>query len=174
MAKVAFSKVTPIKAIDAKSIQLGEITVKVIQYLPVDDKAQLISELLSYTIDSTGAYNPMRLKIWFDVLLLKYYSDINITDKQLENVSKLYDALVINNIIDTVVENIPNNEYKMLWSSAVMCAKNIVNFNNSLVGMLNTINADYAIAKDDIDKTIDKIENPEALKTVKEILEKVG
>jgi len=40
--------------------------------------------------------------------------------------------------------------------------------------MINMINADYAIAKDDIDKTIEKIEDPEKLTTVKEILDKIG
>lgn len=174
MAKVAFSKVTPIKTIEPVIIKIGDIEITVIQYLPVDDKAQLISELLSYTIDSTGAYNPMRLEIWFKVLLIRYYTNINITDKQLENISKVFDALELNYVCDSVIKAIPTREYELLWDAAQKCANNIVSYNNSLAGMINMINADYAIAKDDIDKTIEKIEDPEKLTTVKEILDKIG
>jgi len=78
----------------------------------------LISELLSYTIDSTGAYNPMRLEIWFKVLLIRYYTNINITDKQLENISKVFDALELNHVYDSVIKAIPTREHELLWDAA--------------------------------------------------------
>lgn len=174
MAKVSYTKLTPIKKIEPINITINNVEISVIQYLPIDEKTDLISEVLNNVIDLTGQYNPVRFKVWFEVMMIKYYTNISITDKLLENISKLYDALEQNKVISQVLAAIPEEEYTDIYSAAEDCAHNIVDYNTSLLGMVQAINTDYQLTKSDIDQTVEKIENPENLTLVKNILEKIN
>ena len=174
MAKIAYTKLTPIKKIEPITIKINDIDVTVVQYLPIDEKTNLISDTLNNVIDLTGQYNPVRFNVWFKIMILKYYTNISITDKLLENISKLYDAFEQNDVINQVIAAIPEKEYSEIYSAAEDCAYNIVQYNTSLLGMVQAINTDYQLTKTDIDQTVEKIQNPENLTLVKDILEKIN
>lgn len=174
MAKVQYTKVTPIKKIDPVTFDLDGNEITVIQYLPITEKTNLIGEVLNAVIDTTGYYNPVRLEVWFNVMVIKYYTNISITDKQMEDIAKVYDALSMNKVFEAVISHIPAEEYEAVFDAVEECANNIVNFNSSLLGMVSAINTDYQITKEGIDETVAKIENPDNLTMVKDILEKIG
>ena len=174
MAKVQYTKVTPIKKIEPVTFDLDGNEITVIQYLSIDEKTNLISDVLNAVLDGTGYYNPVRLEVWFNIMVIKYYTNISITDKQMEDITKVYDLLSMNNVFEAVIAHIPAEEYEAIFNAVEECAQNVVNFNTSLLGMVSAINTDYQITKEGIDETVAKIENPDNLTMVKDILEKIG
>lgn len=174
MAKVTFNKITPIKNIEPKVININDEEITVIQYLPMADKAILIERVLNYAFDESGFASPVRLETYFGLELIRCYTNISITEKMIENASKTYDALEINNVIDIIVENIPENEYESLQSLINESVDNVAQYNTSLIGMVRAVTADYKNTQINLDEMSDLIKNPEQLTLVKNILEKMG
>ena len=113
MAKISFNKLTPIKSIDPTIITIGENEITVELYLPMADKAAFVERVLNAVIDDTGFINPMRLDVMFHIELIKTYTNISITDKMMENPSKVYDLLVLNNVLSSVLEVIQRRNMKI-------------------------------------------------------------
>ena len=174
MAKVSFNKITPIKSIDPKVININGETVSIIQYLSIGEKANLVERILNYAFDDTGFASPIRLETYFGLELVRCYTNISITDKMIENVIKTYDALELNGIIDTIIENIPIDEYDALWDLVNESISNVSKYNSSFVGMLRTAAADYQNTQINLDQMSGLLQDPEQLTLVKNILEKIG
>lgn len=174
MAKISLSKLTPIKKLDAKSITINEQEIVIQQYLPVETKMQFMQDVLTATIDDTGHVNPVRLEVFFNMYLIKYYTNISITDTMLSDPSKTYDLLSLNNIFNQVIENIPAEEYEDAFNFIIEACDNVVKYNNSVLGIIRNIVADYKNTEMNIDKISNTLNDPGQLTLVKNILEKLG
>ena len=174
MAKVSLSKIAPIKKIDSVVINIGEEEITVIQYLSTDEKIALIERVLNATVDDTGFFNPMRLEVYFHLEMIRTYTNISITDNMMANPTKIYDLLVMNHILDTVLEAIPEEEYNFLFDTAEDCATHITEYNNSIMGVLNSASQDYTKTSANFNKMLEDLDDPAKIGFVKEILEKLG
>lgn len=174
MAKVSLSKIAPIKKIDPVVIHIGEEEIAVTQYLPTDDKIALIERVLNITVDDTGFFNPMRLEVIFHLELIRTYTNISITDNMMSNPTKTYDTLCMNKILDAVVEAIPEEEYNFLFDTAEDCAHHITKYNNSIMGVLNSVSNNYNETSFKLDELLKDLDNPAKVGFVKEVLEKLG
>lgn len=174
MAKVSLIKITPIKSGEIKEVEINGEKVQVRQYLPTAEKIALTERVLAGAFDESNRYSMFRLNILMEIEIIKTYTNFNITEKQMENILNLYDLLVLNNIIKQVNENIPDEELIELRNKIYDEADNLEHYLNSLMGVMKTITQDYENTKLDVDETMAKLDNPNALKTVKEILDKIG
>lgn len=174
MAKVSFNKLTPIKELENKIITIGEQEITVIQYLPVNDKLAIVERVLENAIDDTGYLNPVRLEIFTNIEIIKTYTNISITDKMMENPTKVYDLMILNRILDAVIEVIPEEEYNDVFNAVVDSGEHVVNYLNSFAGMMKTITADYGAAQMNVDKLMTDLGDPEKVGLVKDILDKLG
>lgn len=167
------SKITPIKKLDPISVNINEQDVTVEQYLPIQDKLAMIERILNFTIDNTGFLNPVRLEVFTVLEIIATYTNINITEKMMENAPKTYDSLMLNGVIDKIIEAIPEDEYNAVFDAVEECAEHTVAYLNSFVGMMKTINEDYSMSQMNIEEMMKNLE-PEKIGLVKEILEKIG
>ena len=174
MAKISFNKLTPIKSVDAVTIMIGENEITVEQYLPMVDKAALIERVLNAVIDDTGYVNPMRLEIMFNIEVIKTYTNISITDKMMENPAKVYDMLILNNILGEVLSNIPKDEYEDLFNYVDESACHTVNYLNSFAGIIKNVTENYDATKMNVEDIMNTLDNPEKVGLVKDILDKIG
>ena len=174
MAKISFNKLTPIKSIDPTIITIGENEITVERYLPMADKAAFVERVLNAVIDDTGFINPMRLDVMFHIELIKTYTNISITDKMMENPSKIYDLLVLNNVLSSVLEVIPEEEYEDLMNDVGECAKHTVDYLNSFAGMIKNITTNYDTTKMNVEEIMQTLDDPEKIGLVKDILDKIG
>lgn len=173
MAKVSLNKITPIKSGEIKEVDFQGQKIQVRQYLPTQDKIALTERVLVGAFDESNKYSMFRLNLLMEIEIIKTYTNINITDKQMENIPILYDLLVLNHILD--IENeIPSDELIELKDKIYDEADNLEHYLNSLMGIMKTITQDYENTKLNVDETMAKLDNPNALKTVKEILDKIG
>lgn len=114
MAKISFANLK-LKVNDAvQTVKCGDTEVEVLQYLPVADKADLISITIQQAMEN-GIVHPVKLEQYFSLNIMYLYSNFNFTDKQKEDPDKLYDILESNGIIDTVISAIPENEITDLY-----------------------------------------------------------
>lgn len=174
MAKVSLIKITPIKSGEIKEVEINGEKVQVRQYLPTAEKIALTERVLAGAFDESNRYSMFRLNILMEIEIIKAYTNFNITEKQMENIPNLYDLLVLNDIIKQVNENIPEEELIELRNKIYDEADNLEKYLNSLIGLMKTITTDYDATKINVDELTNKLDNPEALKTVKEILDKIG
>ena len=170
---ISFTKVTPIKEIKTITVKINGQEVAVQPYLPIDKKSKLIEQIASYVFDDTGFASPIRLNIYFTILTLKAYTDISITDKMIENASKTYDAILLNNL-DTLLNYIPETEIKDLQEMVEKSIDQIVKYNTSFLGMIRAASAEYDATKMNVDEIMTTLDQPEKIGLVKDVLDKLG
>ena len=60
-------------------------------------------------------------------------------EKQLEETTKLYDAIVLNDIWAFIEDKIPGAELDYIWDSILALAREITNYNHSALGIVKSI-----------------------------------
>ena len=92
----------------------------------------------------------------------------------MENPSKVYDLLALNNILSSVLEVIPEEEYEDLMNDVGECAKHTVDYLNSFAGMIKNITTNYDSTKMNVEEIISTLGDPNQIGLVKDILDKIG
>lgn len=174
MAKVGFSKLGLKKKDIINTITIGENIIEVSQYISVQDKLQLITNVLNSTVDQNNFLNPIKLDLFGTLEIIAMYTNITFTDKQREDPVKLYDLLTENNIVDMVFEAIPDKELDFIWNGIEECAVAIYEYNNSIMGILDNVQRNYSNLNLNTDEITAKLSNPENLTLVKDIVTKLG
>lgn len=175
MAKVSLNKITPIKKVDDIAINIGDEQITVKQYLPIDEKALFSERVLSNAMDpNTNFASEARMSVYFALELIRIYTNINLTDKMLEEATKTYDLLLINHVLDKVIEAIPAEEYNELYDKVYEDRDHLETYLHSIVGVLRTVQNDYSAAEIDVDKITEQLKDPESFQLLKNILDKVG
>ena len=95
-------------------VKYQETEIKVLKYLPIEDKIQLIDMALSNAKEINGLYNDLKLEQFFNLYIIYYYTDLSFTEKQKEDESKLYDLMESNGLIIDVIAGMDENEYNNL------------------------------------------------------------
>lgn len=113
MAKVTFSSLK-FKTNDAvNTFKVGDATIEVKQYLPIEDKRDLIDIALQKSEDN-GIYNEAALEVFLNLNIVYLYTNLSFTEKQREDEFALYDKLQSNGFISAVIEHMDKLEYNQL------------------------------------------------------------
>ena len=89
--------------------------VEVLQYLPAQDKYDLLMVTLQKSLEN-GAYNEFKLNLYFELNLVYMYTNISFTEKQREDEFKLYDTLKSNGFYEQFFQAINEDEYNELFA----------------------------------------------------------
>ena len=175
MAKVSLNKLTPIKSLDKKSFTIGDEEIQVVQYLPAADKALFCERVITMALDPENKYiSRSRLAIMFALELVKTYTNINITDKMIEDAPKTYDLIILNNLLDKIIAMIPAQEYQELRDKLYSDSDHFEEYLHSLSGILKAVTADYSNTELDAERLMNEFKNPEQYKLLTDILDKIG
>ena len=130
MAKVSFASMK-LKVDDTiKVVNINGKDIEVKQYLPIEDKNSLCEVALHAAAAGT-VFNPLLAEAYFNTFVVIEYTNINFTDTQKADILKLYDILDSNDIINQVVETIPEREYRFLLDSFITMVNEITNYMTS-------------------------------------------
>lgn len=175
MAKVGYSKfkLQSYKE-DIKTIIIDDIEIEVKQYLPIEEKLQLIGEVISDSVDQNNFVNSLKQKVYFVVKVIEYYTNITFTAKQKENFAKLYDGIWYNKIYQQIEENIPEDEMKELKDGLKEISKNFYKYQTSALGIMDNIGKDYSNLNLEASDIQEKLADPNNLGLLKDVLEKLG
>lgn len=171
MAKVTFTKLNTVKTMAPKEVQIGGLDIEIKQYLPIEEKLELVQTVLQNALEEQGFFNPIKINMFLELEMVKEYTNISFTETQLNNIPKLYDSLMLNGIVDMIMKNVPKSEYDFLKEGITECGLRLVQYNTSLVGILKTVTQEYDATKLDVESITKMIGDPEQLKFVKQIFE---
>ena len=174
MAKISLTKLNKIKSLEPVDIKIGEETISVIQYLPLEKKLTLMQSIIEQAGNNEeGFYNIVKLSVFYTIEMLRAYTNISFTEKQLEEPQKLYDIIVLNNIWNEVKKVIPQSELTDMWENTCALAREITEYNHSALGILNLLSNDYDNLSLDTTDMANKLSNVDNLKMLREILTKL-
>ena len=179
MAKVPFSKLqASVNGCDACVSYMNrsgeEIKYEVKHYLPFKEKLELVSNIINKSIDDNGFYNPMRVKMNMVLEVTYAYTNLSFTEKMREDPFKLYDILVSTGIFADIVNVIREKDWTEIQDSVWATIKNIYDYKNSAMGILDVISSDYSNLNLDALDIQQKISDPENLALLKNVLTKLG
>lgn len=173
MSKVNFNKLKLTLNNITKAFDWNGNIIEVKQYLPINEKLDLIENTLKNSIDENGFINPAKQEIFFYLELMYHYTNITFTETQKEKPDKLFDLLDYNEFIDKVVALIPEGEFHEVFSFNERVGKYFEKSMTSLNSVLSNFNAKSASQIPQIKEFLDSIDK-EDLDTVKQVVTKLG
>lgn len=174
MAKVSFTKLGLSKNQEVKEVKFNEQTIEVKQYLPVNDKLMLISDIINSSISENNFANPVQVSVFTTIGILEYYTNINFTEKQKEDPAKLYDLVISNDFAGKIMEVIPEEEYEQLIDGIEESIEAYYKYRNSVMGILDAVSNDYSNLNLDASKIQKELGDPANMTLLREVLTKLG
>lgn len=174
MAKLAFTKLSLKTNTDIDTFDFNEQTIEVKQYLPVNDKLTFISEVINNSADENNFANPVKVEVYATIAIIEAYTNITFTDKQKEDITKLYDKLVSSELYQNILHKIPVEEINSLFDALRKSIDAVYNYRNSVMGILENISTDYSNLDLDATNIQQKLADPENMTLLKSVLTKLG
>lgn len=169
MAKIAFSKLGIKLNTNVKILPWSDQEIEVHQYLPMEEKADLVARVINNSLDDNGYYNPLKVKVFLTLETMYLYTNLTFTTKMKEDGLKLYDLLVGSGLFAKVIELIPVEEWNDLQKTVWDTIANIYDYKNSALGIMEAISSDYSNLSLDANEITNKLLSPENLSMLKEL-----
>lgn len=153
--------------------------IKVKQYLPLEEKFKIINEVAQLVIDERDFVNLLNLEVWRNLVLIRHYTDVDLeeyfnSDNIEDKCKELYDLFFVNNVFEDVFKNIPVNEFNQITEMIENTIHEFYKYRNSIKGILEAVSADYSNLDLDASKIQEKLNNPENVGFLKEVMDKLG
>ena len=172
--KPTFAKLKLARNNSVKVVTFNGIEVEVKQYLPINEKLQLISNVINAAADENNFSNPIKEDLFGTLEIIYAYTNLGFTEKQKEDPIKLYDDMISSGFADAIIKEIPSEEYNALVNSINACTKAIYTYRNSLLGILEATVADYGNLELDATDLQSKMADPNNMALLKDVLTKLG
>ena len=174
MAKLGFNKLGLSKNNEIVNLMWNEQKIEIVQYLPIDQKLILINEVINESADLKGYYAPFRLDVFMTIGIIQHYTNITFTEKQKEDLGKLYDLLISSGLYKEIITKIPKEEIDYIKSNIKETIDSIYEYKNSVLGILDAVANDYKNVTFDAEKIQAVLESGKGLETVKEVVDNLG
>lgn len=176
MAKPTFAKLGLTKNTEVKTFVYNEQEIEVKQYLPIEEKLELIANAINnvFATDENKFPNYIKLDMYLKLETVFKYTNLSFTEKQKEDLPKLYDLLAGNHIFELIEEQMSEKEFILLKEYANKLLNGIHEYNNSMYGILDNVSKNYSDMELDINKLRESLANAEGLDIVKNVVDKLG
>lgn len=175
MAKAYFGKLDLSKNTDIKTFTWNEQVIEVKQYLSIQDKINLIVKILNEAIDDKVRYYlPWRLEVFFTVNLFFAYTNVSITDKQIEDMGKVYDMLISSGIYSEFINNMDTKEYSFINHQIHNVIDKMDAYANSVYGILDSMNEEYGDISEGAKQLLNDLSESKDIELVSDIMTKLG
>lgn len=173
MAQVTYTKLGLKPNFDEIAIiHCGNEQIEVKQFLPLEKKLEVLTSIINNSIDERGFYNTARIDFNIKMEMLYAYTNIKFTDKQKENPMKLYDNFIASGLMKQIWDLIPEDDRNWFEKHTNASIVSIMNYRNSVYGILDSLQTDYSNLNLDVDAIKDKLTNDTNIKDLKEIFDK--
>lgn len=174
MAKLAFTKLGLSKNQEIKIVEFNGQDIEVKQYLPVNDKFEVIGNIINRSADDNNFANPLKVEIFTTLEIISAYTNISFTEKQKEDPSKLFDLVVSSGLYEIIIHNIPSTEIKSLQDYINSTIDAVYKYRNSIMGLLENITADYSNLNLEATEIQKKLADPNNMQLLRDVLTKLG
>lgn len=175
MAKIPFSKLGLSKDTSITLVEWNDQNIEVKNYLPIKEKIELVENIVNKSVDENGYYNPIKIYVNTIIEVINSYTNISFTEKQKEDIEKLYDLLVSSGFSGKIIgESINPYEYQKIRQWVNELINSIYSYKNSIFGILDTISTDYSDLNLDVEHVQEQLSNKENFTLVRDVLTKLG
>ena len=176
MAKVPYSKLKCKTNEEISIITIDDIEIEIKQYLPIQEKLSLIGRVIELAHDQDYNFsNPVKANVIRDLEMVYAYTNINFTEKQKEDMAKLYDQLYSSGVLTQILQAIPSLELHEICVGVRESISSVYQYQNSVLGLLEAIKNDYELQSNLLEKTKDLIkESPEEFSFLRDVLTKMN
>ena len=175
MAKLAFTKLGLKKNEEVFNIVFNNQNIEVKKYLSIQDKLDIIGNAINLEkeYNNNSFLNIPLLIMLIDLEIVYAYTNLSFTEKQKEDITKLYDLMESNGFINLLKENI-QEEYSYILNHTIECAKLSYDYNNSAYGLLDSLQNNYDNLNLDANSIQQKLADPENMDLLRQVLAKLG
>lgn len=171
---VSFNKIITLKKKDPIIIQINNTDITVKQYLSIKDKADFVGYVSQNTFDEKGFYSPLRYQIYFTIGLIKFYTNINITDAMIKNIEQTYDYIILNKIDQIIISAIDKEEIESVLNFIEEAIQATQEYIQSFAGQLQAAHTNYEALNFDLEGIEKTLQDPEQIGFLKDVMEKMG
>lgn len=111
MSNIEFKSLNLKRNDSIRVIKINDDEIEVKQYLPIEDKIDLVQIALQQAETDFG-YNTMLVDVYFYLYIVYFYSNIQFTDEEKAQPLELFDILSSNDVISAVAAAIPSEEFE--------------------------------------------------------------
>ena len=172
MAKVTFASLKLKIKDEVKKVTIADKEVEVKQYLPASDKYDLIMISLQEAKEN-GIYNDFKIDVLLHLNMVFMYTNLSFTDKQREDLFNLYDILESNDVINTVIQAIPQEEIQTVYNCVNKIMRDSMIYENSAAGVVNTVITQMPVNAAAAAEIVDNF-NPEKYSEVMNFAKAIG
>lgn len=174
MSKIAFTKLNLVKNTSVQILEWEQQKIEIKQYLSVKEKMELISKIVSFSMDDNVFINPCKIEIFKTLQLILGYTNINLTDKQAEDTVKMYDLFVSSGFYNKIKELIPQSELNFIDKGIIDTIHEIYNYKNSFAGMIEQTRNNYQDIDDQVTKIENSLSDPNTMGLLKDVVTKLN
>lgn len=174
MAKIGFTKLGLKQNNEITLIDFNGQAIEVKQYIPVEEKLEMIAFIMERAHDQNNFSNPIKLEVFTALEIVERYTNINFTEKQKENPTKIYDLLVGNSVLPLIIEAIPVAEYESLIKGLKDTVIAFYNYQTSVLGILDNVGKDYSTLDLDASVIQQKLGDLENIELLQDVMNKLG
>ena len=124
--------------INQKIITYNGIDIAVDQYLTAADRYSLIKIVMERSFDN-GIYNLIKLDVYFHVALAIIYTDIEVTEEDMENQDAIYDWLTLSGLMNQILDAIPTEQYEALYQELMNSVETDMKYRHTFAGLASKI-----------------------------------
>ena len=173
MAKIGLTKLGLKKNTNLINLKWNDQVIEIKEYLPIQEKLDLIGRIVNLSLDDNNFVNPARLQIFTTLEVMYTYTNINFTDKQKEDFLNLYDLLFSSGLWAAVKQAL-GNELTLIEDTSIAVINELYKYKDSALGILQAITEDYENLDLDADKLKAKIADKENVGFLKDVMDKLG
>lgn len=164
MAKTTFASLKLALDKEVNEFEFNDHKIEVKKYLPIEDKIDLVQITLQRS-EEDGIYNEALLDMYFNLYIVFLYTNISFTDKQKEDLAKLYDLMQCNGLIPKVIANMEESEYSMLLDYMEKIREDRLKYKQTAAAVLQSIIGDLPANAEAAAQIVDNF-NPEQYQNV--------
>lgn len=117
--------------------EAGEQVIGVKSYLSIGEKMQLVNIALDNS-EEAGYYDPLKLKMFFEIYLITLYTDMVLPALTEENTLDIYDALASNGIPGKIWNSLPESERDVLMQATLKLKGEKIKNKNSVGNVIRS------------------------------------
>ena len=149
---------------DVETFKWNELNIEVKQYLPIEDKYDLITIALQESYEN-GHYNILKLDMYLHLYIVYLYTNLEFTEAERNEPAKLYDMMQSCGFIDSVVARMAQAEYDNIFNLAKQEAEKLEQYKGTLASVLNSFVAELPKNAQMAKETIEQFD-PDAFQRV--------
>lgn len=133
-----FSELINEKPIPVTPLDVNGNTINIQQSISTEEKKDLVDLVLQESFDE-GIYNPILIDAYFYTYIVMFYTDIEFSDEDKENVLTTYDKLKQDNLLDKIVNEIPEDEWKEIYDYMTQLEEVNLTYRRTVIYAINSI-----------------------------------